>query len=523
MKISTTFSFFLILFLFTIQSIAQNVGIGVATPLQKLHVGGNLRVDGMASPGTGVITTNAAGDLLRTNFSGNTNDVLKGNGTFGTVPGGLPSGAIVGSPNSNDANLLAAGYSLYGDLETPGRIFSTYPAMVSNQFTQAPTYENGNPAKTPPPAGRSGAVGFWTGNEALVWGGFGHSGNSYYFFNDGSRYNPSTDSWNPISTVNAPSSRTYPLAVWTGTEMLIWGGLDSIILDIDGNATGEYLADGGKYNPSTNTWTTISTIGAPPSRWQVPAAWTGTYMIIWSTDEDGNTTGARYNPATDTWSAIGTSPTAPMGSSKMFWTGTHVLVLNYNDSIGRYRASTNSWDATAIYPGGSGIPGAVVWTGTELLFYDQFLNHIYKYNPNSNTWTGPTPVGGTVVIASGFDLQSTVWTDTEMIMLGYVNDPDFPTTQNRYYRYNLVGNTFISTDNEMIRHNRFVQFDPLFFKAGNVLFKWGGYSQNTSDANELYLNMSRQGTRIYLSSGISIPIIYVAGNNSKSLYLYQRN
>jgi hypothetical protein len=113
---------------------AQNVGIGVTNPLQKLHVGGNMRIDGMAIPGTGIITTNSNGDLLRTNFSGNANDVLRGNGTFGIVPNGLPSGAIIVSSNPNDANLVAAGFSFYGELPVSTTKYQSYAGGVSTQF-----------------------------------------------------------------------------------------------------------------------------------------------------------------------------------------------------------------------------------------------------------------------------------------------------------------------------------------------------------------------------------------------------
>ncbi len=50
------------------------------------------------------------------------------------------------------------------------------------------------------------------------------------------------DTWTPTSITNAPSERFDHTAVWTGSEMIIWGGLDS---------GGAPLITGGKYNPST--------------------------------------------------------------------------------------------------------------------------------------------------------------------------------------------------------------------------------------------------------------------------------
>ena len=54
----------------------------------------------------------------------------------------------------------------------------------------------------------------------IVWGGVDDGDR----LNTGGRYNPSTDSWTATSTTNAPSARTYHTAVWTGSEMIVWGG-----------------------------------------------------------------------------------------------------------------------------------------------------------------------------------------------------------------------------------------------------------------------------------------------------------
>jgi len=42
--------------------------------------------------------------------------------------------------------------------------------------------------------------------------------------NTGGRYNPSTDSWTATSTTGAPAARDFHTAVWTGSQMIIWGG-----------------------------------------------------------------------------------------------------------------------------------------------------------------------------------------------------------------------------------------------------------------------------------------------------------
>ena len=66
----------------------------------------------------------------------------------------------------------------------------------------------------------------------IVWGGGDTT--------EGGRYNPSTDTWMFTSTTNAPTGRRDNTAVWTGSEMIVWGG--------QGVPEG-YLNTGGKYNP----------------------------------------------------------------------------------------------------------------------------------------------------------------------------------------------------------------------------------------------------------------------------------
>ena len=55
----------------------------------------------------------------------------------------------------------------------------------------------------------------------IVWGGSaGGRG-----FNTGGRYTPTTNSWTATSTTNAPGDRYGHTAVWTGNHMIVWGGL----------------------------------------------------------------------------------------------------------------------------------------------------------------------------------------------------------------------------------------------------------------------------------------------------------
>ena len=52
------------------------------------------------------------------------------------------------------------------------------------------------------------------------------------------------DTWTATSTTNAPAARDIATAVWTGSEMIVWGGTDANLGPLN---------TGGRYNPSTDS------------------------------------------------------------------------------------------------------------------------------------------------------------------------------------------------------------------------------------------------------------------------------
>src|ERR1041385_9117667 len=96
------------------------------------------------------------------------------------------------------------------------------------------------------------------------------------------------DSWTATSTTDAPTRRSDHTAVWTGTEMIVWGGR---------NARAATVNSGGRYNPSTDSWTATSTTNAPIARSNHTAVWTGSEMIVWGgsgSRMEEDTTGLQY-------------------------------------------------------------------------------------------------------------------------------------------------------------------------------------------------------------------------------------
>ena len=88
----------------------------------------------------------------------------------------------------------------------------------------------------------------------------------------GGRYSPEANSWQPFSTVNAPSLGSFFQEVWNGWEWLIWG--------TDSNDPSVH-EPGGRYSPKTDEWVPMATAGSPDDRWATTAVWTGRQAIFW--------------------------------------------------------------------------------------------------------------------------------------------------------------------------------------------------------------------------------------------------
>ena len=127
-------------------------------------------------------------------------------------------------------------------------------------------------AMAPPPArlaARDTAAGTWTGEALVVWGGFGRSAECTPCLHaDGAAYDVATDTWSPIA--GSPlSGRGGHRAVWTGRDMIVWGGFDT-----------EMRADGARYRPSADTWATVIS-GPLAARQHHAMVWTGRQVLVW--------------------------------------------------------------------------------------------------------------------------------------------------------------------------------------------------------------------------------------------------
>jgi hypothetical protein len=110
----------------------------------------------------------------------------------------------------------------------------------------------------------------WTGTTMIVYGGSDSGG----FVTGGGIYDAEADSWTEIlgDIDGAPGAKASHTAVWTGTEMVTFGG------SVDGFVP--VSSDGSSYEPSGDAWTPLTASADAEGRTLHTAVWTGTSMIV---------------------------------------------------------------------------------------------------------------------------------------------------------------------------------------------------------------------------------------------------
>ncbi len=281
----------------------------------------------------------------------------------------------------------------------------------------------GGPAPATPVEGGDRSV--WTGKEWILVG-----------WGPNSAYRPATNTWRRLPS--APIVSPAPVVVWTGAELIAWGG----------GCCGDFNATGTAYRPSTNRWRRLPT-SPLAGRQQAAAVWTGTEMVIVGgfadrTFPDGVTRsvtfrdGAAYNPRTNTWRKL---PQMPAGrrAAAVVWTGRDVLVVGgwkpvVSDTatvapaavgLFAYRPATNRWRLLQPLPRGR-FGAATVWTGSRLIVAggtvvrrskEVATTSVLSFDPRRNAWSALATMPG-----PRRNDAAAVWTGRTLIVAGPARD-----------------------------------------------------------------------------------------------------
>jgi N-acetylneuraminic acid mutarotase len=281
---------------------------------------------------------------------------------------------------------------------------------------------------------RTGQTAVASGNQVILWGGCcGPAGRDRKA--SGAIYDAARDRWAPLEP-GPLGNRTSHTAVWTGKEMIVWGGFSGSVAGVAHGS--ELRADGAAYDPRSDRWRMIAPAPLSPRQYHV-AVWTGEEMIVWGgsrqiprEQERLLFDGAAYDPERDHWHRLAQTrlfgePGGILGAGaepdlKVAWTGEEMIVWGPNGGAS-YEPTRDRWERIPDPPSAVRVPYAgssIVWTGEELIVWggvgtsgDEFVAAGAAYDPQEERWTAlpeaPIP---------GRDRHAAIWTGDRMLVWG---------------------------------------------------------------------------------------------------------
>jgi N-acetylneuraminic acid mutarotase len=327
-------------------------------------------------------------------------------------------------------------------------------------------WDNGILEAVPRPTNSDRAAAVWTGSLMIVWGGVIRDSDT-----PGQRYDPTTDTWSSMSRINAPSGRVESSAVWTGERLITWSGYGPQNLLIN---------EGGQYDPIADQWTPVSTSNGPGAMFNHSAVWTGTQMIVFDPQLHH---GGRYDPVHDTWLPMALGPFSERTGQTAVWTGSRMIVWGgvdrftnpsgpvYLNSGGLYDPIEDTWSPTSLTnaPSPRSLHSAV-WTGSRMVVWGGGVASGIsatggQYDPTTNSWTSVSTAGA----PSARGTHAAVWNGSRMLVWGGTITNSGTTNTGGSYDPSADAWTAISTTNAPPG-----QPYPLSVWTGNLMLVYGG-------------------------------------------------
>ena len=328
------------------------------------------------------------------------------------------------------------------------------------------------------PSPRRGQAGVWTGSRMLIQGGTQNNREPFIgdyhvelyatnVFHDGASYNPANDTWAPIRSDGTSPAEAFAQAVWTGNEMVVYGGeYVYYVYSYDPNYLDPYYAYWDwvpypiaySYNPTNDWWTYRgSPDGTGPNmygRTHGTLAWTGSEVIAFggegraqvSWNHYARADAVAYNMTAGAWRTLPAGPLGGGADPLSAWIGDQWIVCDapsftygffgspspVNPIRAAYSPTANSWSVLPNYFGPAPLkqddPSAV-WTGQEFIIWGGPVNGIAsnrgrRYHPATGAWT---EISTTNAPAARMR-HSAVWTGSRMVVWGgdAGGDPRYP-------------------------------------------------------------------------------------------------
>lgn len=191
---------------------------------------------------------------------------------------------------------------------------------VQDRWTALPTAQA--------PSARSGATVLWTGSGILVWGGetasAGDATGALLRFD----VNGNPLAWESLPLLSGFASRSGHVAAWDGQRLVVWGGR---------SMGRQLLSDGAVLDVGTRTWTLMTAVGAPTARYQASGVWTGDELLVFGGQDAGGASsgGHAWRRSSGSWRALPSSnPAVARSGGLAAWTGTELLLFGGQGASG---------------------------------------------------------------------------------------------------------------------------------------------------------------------------------------------
>src|SRR5262245_10619237 len=229
----------------------------------------------------------------------------------------------------------------------------------------------------------------WTGAEVLSWGGKSDGSSDAGPVSTGWSFAPGSGQWSAMP--EAATALDMAGGGWTGTEALFWGVQRG---DSGGDHAWVVLA----YDPAAGSWRSFDP-SPPRPEWGGIWVWAGDRLIDFGgnrPDSDDARTGVALDPATGRWTSLAEAP-LPITAGDAVWSGSEVIVVGSALDGGNhattstavaeaYTPTTDTW-RTLPEPPLSPQASASVWFQGNIVAWD-YGSDSATFLTNRDRWQG---------------------------------------------------------------------------------------------------------------------------------------
>lgn len=357
-----------------------------------------------------------------------------------------------------------------------------------------------NDIPTAPITGRYEHAAVWTGTKMLVWGGRS-STSSTSSLGDGAAFDLATETWSTLPSAGL-SSRWGHTGVWTGSELIVWGG----------SYSSSYYGNGASYDPSSNTWTALA---APPSTFYGRRYHSAVYapttkeMILYggySSSCSGTycADGAAYDTVAKTWRVIKAAPIAGRYLHDAVWAGSKMVVFggygstcsgaSYCGDSAAYDPATDTWTTltppTPALDGRYYVNGLATGTGGSLATfwggYGSYVSSAYERNtgatfdPSTGTWATINAPSDSILPNSRRYRQTMWWGAGKLWVWGGYGSSSYLGTGASYDPSTTTWTSMTDTNAPTVRYHATAVW------TGSEAIVWGGYSGSARNDGKIF-------------------------------------